>query len=121
MRNYGKFTIERDNQAAPGVLVYRLKGLLTNAPESYEFLEEVRRRLREESPRAVLNLQGVERITSGGVGIIAACFTSAINAEGKLVLAAVPKPVELILNIVCLLQVVESFATEGEAIAAVRT
>jgi anti-anti-sigma factor len=121
MRGYSHFKVERDDQAAPGILVYRLKGLLTNAPETYEFLEELRQRLREESPRAVLDLHGLERITSGGVGIIAACFTSAVNAEGKLALAAVPKPIEAILNIVCLLQVVPSFATEAQAIAALRT
>jgi len=121
MRGYSHFKVERDDATAPGVLVYRLHGLLTNAHETYEFLEELRRRLREESPRAVLNLAGVERITSGGVGIIAASYTSAINAEGKLALAAVPRPVETILNIVCLLKVVPNCATEAEAIAAVRT
>jgi anti-anti-sigma factor len=120
MRGYSHFKVERDDQTAPGILIYRLKGLLTNAHETYEFLEELRLRLREESPRAVLNLEGVERITSGGVGIVAACFTSAVNAEGKLALAAVPKPVETILNIVCLLQVVPSFATEAQAVAAVQ-
>jgi anti-anti-sigma factor len=119
MRDYGRFKLERDDAKAPGVLVYRLKGLLTNAPETYAFLEELRERLREESPRAVLNLAGVERITSGGVGIIAACFTSAVNAGGRLVLAAVPKSVETVLNIVCLLNVVEGHATEDAAIAAV--
>ena len=118
MRSYHKFTAECDDRKAPGILVCRLKGVLTSGAETYEFLDEVRRRLREETARAVLNLDGVERITSAGVGIIAACYTSAANAGGKLVLAAVPKPVETVLNIVALLRVVESHATEDEAIAA---
>jgi len=118
MRGYSKFKVVRDEEQAPGVLVYRLSGLLTSSHETYEFLEDLRRRLREEAPRAVLNLEGLERITSGGVGIIAACYTSAVNAGGRLVLAAVPKPVETILNIVHLLNVIESFPTEREALQA---
>jgi anti-anti-sigma factor len=120
MRSYHKFTAECDTAKAPGVIIYRLKGVLTNAHETYEFLDDFRARLADDTPRVVLNLAGVERITSGGVGIIAACYTSAVNAGGKLCLAVVPNPVETILNIVALLNVVENHATEEEAIAAVR-
>lgn len=102
------------------VIVWRLSGVLTNSGESYAFLEDLRTRLRREPCSAILNLEKLDHITSAGVGIIAAAFTSACRAESRLVLCALPKQVEIVLNLVKLSSVVTSFRTEEEALAGLR-
>jgi anti-anti-sigma factor len=102
------------------VIVWRLSGLLTNSKESYAFLEDLRSQLRPEPRSVILNVEKVDHITSAGVGIIAAAFTSATKAGAKLVLCALPKQVETVLSVVHLLSVVKPFATEEEALVGLR-
>lgn len=117
MTNWNKLEVERIEHRDPDAVIYRLSGVLTSSHECYEFLEDVQNSVRHAKKNVILVLKDVERITSAGVGILAACFTSTSNAEGKLVLADIPKPVELVLNVVRLLTVVEHHATEEEALS----
>ena len=103
------------DEAEP-VLAWRLSGVLTSSKESYDFLETLRARLRSEPRPVILNLDKVEHITSAGVGIVAAAYTSATNAGVRLVLASLPVQVKTILNLVNLLAVIEHFGTEKEAL-----
>ena len=116
MSNWPQFTVELAEHKAPEAIIYRLSGVLTNSRESYEFLENLQHRMRAKPGLAVLNLERLERITSAGVGIIAACYTSSMNAHGRLVLVSIPKQVETVLNVVCLLKVIEHHRTEEEAL-----
>jgi anti-anti-sigma factor len=102
------------------VIAWRLSGVLTNSKESYAFLEDLRTRLRQEPCSVILNLEKLDHLTSAGVGIIAAAFTSAAHAKSRLVICAMPRQVEAVLNLVKLLSVVNSFATEEEARADLR-
>ena len=78
------------------VIAWRLSGLLTNSKESYAFLEDLRTRLRREPHSVILNLEKLDHITSAGIGIIAAAFTSASSAKSRLVICALPKQVETV-------------------------
>lgn len=98
------------------VLAWRLSGVLTSSKESYDFLETLRARLRSEPRPVILDLEKVEHITSAGVGIVAAAYTSATNAGVKLVLTALPAQVETVLNLVNFFAVIEHFGTEKEAL-----
>jgi anti-anti-sigma factor len=98
------------------VLVWRLSGVLTSSKGSYDFLETLRARLQSEPRSVILDLEKVEHITSAGVGIVAAAYTSATNAGVKLVLTALPAQVETVLNLVNFLAVIEHFGTENEAL-----
>jgi len=102
------------------VLAWRLSGVLTSSKESYEFLEALRARLRSEPRPVVLDLAQVEHITSAGVGIIAAAFTSAKNAGVKLVLTSLPAQVKTVLQLVNFLSVIEHFGSEQEALNRLR-
>ncbi len=96
-------------------LVYRLRGVLGESTYSYEFGEELRQRLKDGPQRVVLNLEQLEYITSAGVGIIAAAFTSARRTDKTLVLAGVPKHVRRVLDICGILDVLKAYDTEAEA------
>jgi anti-anti-sigma factor len=65
-----------------------------------------------------LNLQRVERMTSPGVGVIAACFTSAQNAGKRLALSAVPKVHQRVLEVAGLASVIPIRPSDAEAISA---
>ena len=113
--------VQRHLYEAEPVAVWRLSGLLTNSKESYALLEELRALLRAEPRSVILNLKELDHITSAGVGIVAAAYTSAVNADRRLVLAALPPQVETVLNLVKLLSVIPHFATEDEALAHLRS
>jgi anti-anti-sigma factor len=99
-------------------LVYRLSGVLGESSYSYDFSEELRNRLKDGPDRIVLNLENLEYITSSGVGIIAAGFTSAMRSEKQFVLCSVPKKVRRVLDICGILDVVKAYDTEDGALNA---
>ncbi len=102
------------------VLAWRLSGVLTGSKESYEFLEALRARLRSEPRPVILDLERVEHITSAGVGIVAAAYTSAKNTGVALVLTGLPAQVETVLKLVNFLTVIRHFGSEKEALEHLR-
>ena len=116
MTNWKKLDVRWVEYGDVPVTVYHLSGLFTSSPESYAFLDQFQERVRKGHNRVVINLQGVDAITSAGVGILAATYTSATNASGRMCLAQVPDRARAILNIVGLLTVIGECASEEEAI-----
>jgi anti-anti-sigma factor len=117
MAVWGTLQVEKVD-AAPGVCVFRLGGSLTGSPSGFEFLETVRETVRSGTRRVVLNLKALDRLDSSGVGIIASCYTSALNAGGVVALAEVRERPRAILQVVRLLTVIPEFPTEEAALAA---
>jgi anti-sigma B factor antagonist len=94
----------RREEPDPRTAVYALSGDLFGSPEGYAFQDEVRKRVSGGGRRVVLEMAGVEKIDSSGVGILVALMWSASNAGAGLVLAALPQRVEKVLSIAMLLQ-----------------
>lgn len=105
------------SEPVEGVLVYGLAGSLTSEKEAYELLEEIRTRVEGRWRKFVIDLGGVERMTSAGVGILAAAYTSLTRADGTLVLAALPRHCHSILDLVGLLKVMPYTETVEQAVA----
>jgi stage II sporulation protein AA (anti-sigma F factor antagonist) len=120
MAGWNDFAVHMHPYEDEPVIAFRMSGALTNSKESYEFLDELRALLRREPRSVILNLGKVEHITSAGVGIVAAAFTSAVNAQSKLVICDLPKQVETVLNLVNLTSVVPHYGTEEQALAGLR-
>lgn len=99
------------------VLVYVLKGALVGSTHSYEVQEEVRRAIVGGARRLVLDLEGVTKIDSAGVGILASLMWSASQAGAGLVIAALPPTVEKILGIAMLLDRIDHADSRDAAIA----
>jgi len=99
-------------------LVYRLRGVLGESSYSFDFSDELRERLKDGPEKIVLDLEHLEYITSAGVGVIAAGFTSATRSGKRLVLCAIPKKVERVLDICGILDVVPCYASEAAALEA---
>jgi anti-anti-sigma factor len=97
--------------------LYRLAGGLYGTSEAFAFQDEVRRKLEAGMRRVAVDLAGVDRIDSSGVGILAAIITSAQRRKAGLVLASLPSHVEQVLSIAWLLKCVEHAASTPEALA----
>ena len=116
MSKWDKLKVERADRADAGVLVFRLSGMLDSGPETYAFLEQVQFESRKGSARVVIDLGGISMITSAGVGIIAACYTSVSNAGGRMCIASVQGRAQTILNVVRILDVVPNAPDEDAAV-----
>ena len=99
------------------VIVYTLTGALMGMPTSYELQDEVRGRIADGARRIVLDLEGVTKIDSAGVGILASLMWSASQAGANLVLATLPPTVEKILGIAMLLERIDHVDSRAAAIA----
>ncbi len=116
MTDWKRLEVERIERTDAPVTVYRLRGVLTNTPESYGFLEGLQERVRKGKSRIVLNLEEVEHITSAGVGILGACYTSVSNAGGRICLTLVPARGRTILNVLKLFEFLPEFPAEEDAV-----
>lgn len=108
-------------QERPGDLdavIFRLAGKVTGTPECYAFLEGVRDEIHAGRKVILLDLERVTKMSSPGIGILAACYTSATHAGGRLGLVAVPEPVAVLLRIVCLWDLLPRYVNRQEALTA---
>jgi anti-anti-sigma factor len=111
-----QFEIKSDSSA--GIRIYRLSGALTDSSESYAFLSRVRDDMAADDHAVLLQMEGLGQMTSAGVGVIAAIYTSARNANRLVALAALTRQSEMLLQIVSLNTLISVFKTEGEALGA---
>lgn len=118
MRERRSMEVQRDQRRDPEAMVFRLSGKMTGTQECYEFLDDVRDAVHGGNPNIVLSLANVEKISSPGIGILAACYTSVTRVGGRLCIVAVPDHVATLLKIVCLWEVLPRYASESEALAA---
>ena len=118
MRQRKSLEVERVEPMDPKTTIFRLAGKLVGTQESYDFLDDLRDDVQKGRSHVVLNLDKVDRVTSPGIGIIAACYTSTKKVDGRLCLVAVPQPVRTLMELVCLWPCLEHYATEEEALAA---
>jgi anti-anti-sigma factor len=123
MSKWDKFTVERVDITEGGepVAVFRLSGTWTDTHESYSFLESLQAETRRRPIRCVLNLEGLEHMTSAGLGILAACFTSVTNSKGRMALAGITGRVNVILNVMRMLEIIPNAQTENDAIRLARS
>jgi len=99
-----------------GVRVYTLSGNLFGSPEGYAFQEDVRRTIADGARGVVIDVAGITRIDSSGVGILVAIMWSASSARTKLVLTALPQRVEKVLSLAMLLDHIDHAPTVEAAL-----
>jgi anti-anti-sigma factor len=108
-----KLEVHRVDDALDGMTLYRLNGFFTDCKDSYNLLKEVRAASEARTVRLVMNLSGVSHLTSGGVGILAACYTSVTGSGGTMCLVGVSDRARVVLETVGLAKVLECFDSEA--------
>jgi anti-sigma B factor antagonist len=84
------------------------------APELDEALTKL---LQNNRNKIVLDLQGVEYMSSAGLRAVVKAYQRAKSAGGDLRLACVSNPVEVILRTVGMMQMLQMYPTDQEAVA----
>ena len=108
-------SIETDNRQS--ISVVKVKGRVDSetAPELDDVLTKL---LQESRNQIVLNLQGVDYISSAGLRAIVRAYQGAKKLGGDVRLASISTPVEVILRTVGMMQMLQMYPTEQEAVAA---
>jgi anti-sigma B factor antagonist len=107
-------SIETDNRQSVSVL--KVKGRVDSetAPELDDALTKL---LQDNHNQIVLNLQGVNYMSSAGLRAVVKAYQAAKKSGGDLRLASVSEPIEVILRTVGMMQMLQMYPTEQEAIA----
>lgn len=107
-------SIATDN--AESISVMTVKGRVDSetAPELDAALATL---LNENRNKIVLNLQGVEFLSSAGLRALVKALKDAQKSGGDVRLAAVSQPIEVVLRTVGMLQMFKMYATNEEAAA----
>ena len=99
-----------------GVNIYQVSGALRGQPDCYAFLEDVRTALTEGAGKVIVDLDGVDKLDSAGVGILASIVSSASNAGSAVRFAGISERTERPIKIVGLTQVMQISSTLEEAL-----
>jgi anti-sigma B factor antagonist len=104
------------SEAAESVTVLTVKGRVDSesAPELDSALSKL---LNENKNKIVLNLQGVDFLSSAGLRAMVKALKEAQKSGGDVRLATVSSPIEVILRTVGMLQMFKLFSTTEEAAA----
>lgn len=108
------FSLETDNRQS--VSVMKVKGRIDS--ETAPDLDEALTRLVQQGRnQIVLNLQDVDFMSSAGLRAVVKAFQAAKKAGGDLRLAAVSEPVEVVLRTVGMMQMLQMYPSDQEAMA----
>ena len=102
------------------VTVFDLKGGLEGGPDTYQIKDLVKEQLGLNHRKFVINLSQVDYVNSTGIGIIASVYTLISSAGGKMVISNANEKVSRVMMVTKLLEVFESYKSEGEAVASFR-
>ena len=107
-------SIETDNRQS--VSVMKVKGRVDSetAPELDDALAKL---LQSSRNKIVLDLQGVDYMSSAGLRAMVKAYQAAQKSGGDVRLASVSTPVEVILRTVGMMQMLQMFSTDQEAMA----
>ena len=113
-----KFQIVRNESKTQKRIVYHLSGDFTDSKECYDFLSQVRADLKVGYNLLIIDMEKISFISSSGIGLLAACYSSCTRAEKKIILIAVPESIQTLLATVGLWQLIPHYSSKLEAISA---
>jgi len=107
-------SIETDNTQSVSVMKVMGRVDSDTAPELDDALTKL---LQDNKNKIVLNLQGVDYMSSAGLRAMVKAYQSAKKNGGDLRLASVSEPIEVILRTVGMMQMLKMYPTDQEAMA----
>jgi anti-sigma B factor antagonist len=101
-----------------GVIIFDMQGKLAIGEPVLLFRNTIRRFMEDGNCKFILNLAGVSKIDSTGMGELITSFASLKNRQGDVKLLNLTKSTKDLLQITKLLTVFDSYDDEAQAIAA---
>lgn len=87
---WGSLEIERNEPKEDGAVVYRLAGALSYGDPGSRFVDGVKSDLTAGVRSFEIDMAKLERIDSGGIGLLAAVMASARNMDAEVRLTGLP-------------------------------
>jgi len=109
------FEGEEDMQTSGPVVVMQVPEIL-NVKEVHNFMQELGPLLESNRPRIVLDCSLVCSMESAGVEMLLRCLEEVLKRDGDLKLAALSREAEVILELMRVARVFETFETCEEAV-----
>lgn len=106
--------LETDNTQSTSVMKVKGRVDSDSAPELETALTKL---LNDGRNKIVLNLQSVDFLSSAGLRAIVKAYQGAKKSGGDVRLAAVSKPVEMVLRTVGMMQMLKMYPSDQEAMA----
>ena len=106
-----------DTRVITGVVVLDLKGSVVLGEACDSLRDHILQLLKRDQKNILLNLQGVVRMDSAGIGVLIAGVVETAKAGGQLKLLNVPRLIHNVLAVHRLLSVFEVYADENQAIS----
>jgi anti-sigma B factor antagonist len=103
----------RDEENA---VVLELKGQLTGGPDAETFRDLFKKIVDEGNKNVIVNLKGVDWISSTGIGIMIRGYKTIREAEGHFVLVHVGERTHQIFNVLRLYDIFKILETEEQAL-----
>lgn len=107
-------TIHTDNSQSISIMKVIGRVDSDTAPELDEALTKL---LQDNQNRIVLDLEGVEYMSSAGLRAVVKAYQAATRSGGDVRLACVSTPVEVILRTVGMMQMLKMYPSDQEAVA----
>ncbi len=103
-----------------GLVIFHLKGKMLGGADANQLNDRIHQLLEQSKNRFVLDLTGVEMMSSSGLGVLVSALTAVRNQMGDVKLAGLPEKICHILEITKLDRVFEIYDTVASAAAAFR-
>lgn len=109
-------TLSIETENGQDISVMNVKGRV-DSDSAPQFDNALSRLLNDKRNKIILNLQGVEFLSSAGLRAMVKALKDAQNSGGDVRLASVSEPIEVILRTVGMMQMFKMFSTSEEAAA----
>ena len=114
MSVWTELEIERVEPARADAIIFRLSGALSDSKHSYLFLEKVKKEVENGRRYLVINFKEVTRMTSSGIGILCACYTTILGVKGSMSVVGVTERNRALLNAVGLWDRLDAHDSEDD-------
>jgi len=100
------------------IAVLPVSGALMGGDEQRELYKRVKKLVAESVKKVIVDLSGVNRLNSEGIGMLMGCYISLRNAHGKLVIAGATDKAYSLLLLTQVLSIITYHDTVDQAVSA---
>ncbi len=109
---------ERVESEIAGLVIYRLRGALSYGKDADAVVSRIRADCEAGVKQVALNLAQVDRIDSGGIGLLSATCASVQNAGGRIQLVGLPQRYRKLFKVVGISSLFQLVDSEDDLTAA---